>query len=989
MDEEKDYLEHVGVAHDENPPGRGSGRWPWGGGDKPFQRPKDFLQQIKRLEAMGLSEKEIASAVGIFSRDSRKPNEGSPSRLRAAIQAANHEEKLELIRKVRALDAQGIGATEGARMLGLPNESSFRSYLKEGSEYRSESALITADSLAKIVAERGPVDVGSGAAVSLNISQDRLNEALELLYFDGYEIHNGRVKQPNNPDHQTTVKVLCPPGTPSSIAYDPSKFKALQEDYISHDGKTIEEGFQYPASLDPSRLKIRYSEEGGTLKDGVVELRPGVKDISLGDKHYSQVRILVNGTHYIKGMAVYGDEKEFPPGVDLIFNTNKSEKVPMISDDPKAKTVLKPIGEDPNNPFNSAIKERGGQSYWIDDNGEKHLSLINKRADEGDWEGWSKELPSQFLSKQPKSFVNRQLDISKKDAREELDQIKSLTNDNVKKVLLEKFANSADSQSVDLSAAAVPGQRYQVILPINSLKDNEIYAPNYNDGETVSLVRFPHAGIFEIPTLVVNNKNAEGNKVITKDAGDAVGINHNVAKILSGADFDGDTVLVIPHRNGVAVQRQDALEGLKNFDPDLKYSIPRDAPGRDKLLMQPQHQQKQMGVVSNLITDMTLMGAPNDDLERAVKHSMVVIDAVKHEYDWKQSEIDNDIKSLKETYQRRVMPDGTIHIGGASTIISQAGGTTRVQGKIKEGQKVYDPVTGKSLGTRYIDPDTGEKLQTIVDEPYRYYMNPNTKDANGKKLKEKDRRMFPTGQNNMYRNKDGTIIMPKSALVLSSEKHDSTEVPNMLRTKDAMTLVSARKHPVEIAYANYANYLKGLANEARKEITTLKPTKYNPVSAKTYATEVDSLNKKYRDLLLRKQPEKAALFEANTMMKAWYLANPDATKEQRGKATQRILTMCRKKRGLTGSKGSLSITPKEWEAIQAGAISSSKLNELLKKADMTVIQQYAMPRKGNALSSTQISRIKSMSASGRTNAEIADALNINTSTVIKYLKGDE
>lgn len=67
--------------------------------------------------------------------------------------------------------------------------------------------------------------------------------------------------------------------------------------------------------------------------------------------------------------------------------------------------------------------------------------------------------------------------------------------------------------------------------------------------------------------------------------------------------------------------------------------------------------EKQMDVVSNLITDMTIKGATEEELFRAVKHSMVVIDAVKHKLDYKQSEEDNDIESLKKKYQSK--KDGT------------------------------------------------------------------------------------------------------------------------------------------------------------------------------------------------------------------------------------------------------------------------------------------------------------------------------------------
>jgi hypothetical protein len=659
----------------------------------------------------------------------------------------------------------------------------------------------------------------------------------------------------------------------------------------------------------------------------------------------------------------------------------------MKSSDRDAKQVLKPIGDDPSNPFNSAIKEHGGQHYWTDDKGEQHLSLINKREDEGGWDDWSKRLPSQFLSKQPRKFVETELNVSKKEAREELDKIKSVTNDNVKGILLNSYASSIDGQATKLYAASVPGQRYQVLLPVNSLKDDEVYAPNFNDGEIVSLIRFPHAGQFEIPTLKVNNKNAEGDRMITKDAKDAIGISHKNFQILSGADADGDTVLVIPHRNGIEVSSKRPLRELIGFDPELEYG---DHEG-NRLMKKGREQQMQMGIVSNLITDMQLSeGCSDHDLAMAVKHSMVVIDAVKHKYDWKQSEKDNHIEELKKKYQRNADPGRKKPYGGASTIISKAKSKVKVQGVIKEGQKRIDPETGK-LRTYYIDPETGERLTTIVDKPYKFYMMPNERDANGKKLDDKDRRMFPISkQPGMYRNSDGTVVLPKEALVLSPEQHDHDETTRMAQTRDAFTLVSKARNPVELAYAEYANYLKSLANEARKETYNLHPTKYDPLAAKTYATEVQSLNNKYRDLEVRKPLENAANREANTMIKGWYEENPGATSEQRGKARQRILTYCRKKRGLTGASSSIEITPKEWEAIQAGAISSKRLNTLLMKADMDVIREYSMPRKNAKLSQAQISRIRSMASNPNiTNAQIAEALNINVSTVINYLKGDE
>lgn len=969
--EQNDILIHSGVAHDENPPGRGSGRYPWGSGDKAFQRPKDFIDRINGLKAQGKSEQEVAEALGILN----YKGQGSPQRLRAAESIAKNEQRLEIIRAVRALDAKGVGATKGAQILGLPNESTFRSYLKEGSEYQSTVAKKTAENLAAIVKEKGGmIVIPEGTAENLNISKNRLEQALELLYYEGYDIRGRRVPYPTNPSQGRTIRVLCPPGTPKAEEYKDDKLHTIFDEYVSHDGVKIKKGFEYPASMDSKRLMVRYGDQGGEAKDGLVEIRPGVKDLDIG-YHYAQVRIMVDGTHYIKGMAVYGKEEDFPKGVDVIFNTNKKTGTPIMDPDPDAKQVLKTISNDPTNPFKSAIKEHGGQSYWTDDKGVEHLSLINRREVEGGWDQWSKELPSQFLSKQPIALINRQLNLTEKQKREELNEIESLTNNTVKKILLNKFAQTADGQAVSLKAASLPGQRYQVILPLTTIKDDEIYAPNFTNGETVSLVRFPHAGLFEIPRLRVNNNIPEGDRIITKQCKDAVGISANTAKILSGADFDGDTVLVIPHTNGVTIKNRNPLEGLKNFDPELEYG---DHPGNKH--MPKSRVQYEMGEISNLITDMTLADAPDQHLERAVKHSMVVIDAVKHKYDYKQSAKDNDIKELKKLYQRRIDANGEIHVGGAATIISAAGSIRRIP-EIKEGVKFIDPETGKSLGTRYIDPDTGEKLVTQTKREYKVYLDPISK-----------KRVYKDPSTGLYRTKDPNFKpIPKELVLLSDSTQATTTLKAMQATTDAMTLVSAMRNPKEIAYANYANYLKALANEARKETLSLKETKYNPSANKAYSKEVESLDKKYNELQKRRSYEATADLIANENFKAWLWDDNDnnfySTDEQKSKQKQRLMTQARQKVGLT-SRLTLEITPKEWEAIQAGAIGSSKLSKLLGRADIDVIKSYATPYKSNKLTAAQINRIKSLSSSGKSNSEIAEAMGINISTVKKYLGGD-
>lgn len=598
-----DILMHYGMP-------RRSGRYPWGSGDNPYQHSGDFLSRVEELKKSNFTftdkdgktytgEVAIAKSMGL-----------STTQFRTQMSLAKDERRSADVATAKALRAKGYSLNEIADKMGFANDSSVRSLLNESSEARMNQAKQTAEFLKKQISEKGMIDVGTGVERELGISKEKMNQALYILEMEGYPIYGGGVPQVTNPGKQTNIKVLCPPGTEHKEIYNFENVHSVR-DYVSHDDGETFDKFVYPKSMDSSRLKIRYAEDGGIQKDGVIEIRRGVDDLSLGDSHYAQVRILVDGNRYLKGMAVYSDD--LPDGVDVMFNTNKKKGTPTSD-------VLKKVKDDPDNPFGSLIKA-GGQSYYIDADGKRQLSLINKRAEEGDWGEWADKLPSQFLSKQSLSLVNKQLNLAASDKMAEFDEICSLTNPTVKKSLLKSFADDCDSAAVHLQAAALPRQKYQVILPITSMKDNEVYAPNYKNGETVALVRYPHGGTFEIPILTVNNKQAEARRILGNTPKDAIGINSKVAERLSGADFDGDTVMVIPCNSGkskVKITSTPPLKGLEGFDPKLEYG------GKPAGTFKPmKNTQKEMGVISNLITDMTLKGATQDELARAVRHSMV------------------------------------------------------------------------------------------------------------------------------------------------------------------------------------------------------------------------------------------------------------------------------------------------------------------------------------------------------------------------------
>lgn len=897
------------LAHYGTP--RHSGRYPWGSGENPFQHSGDFLSRIDELKKSGMTETEIAHELGL-----------STTQYRVQKQLASHERRQLEVDRAKSLRADGKSLNEIAKIMGYNNDSSIRSLLNDNTAERANRAQKAADVLKKELDKKRMIDVGAGAEREIGISENTMKEALYILEREGYNVYGVGIPQVTNAHQQSNTKVLCNPEIEYRDVYQNMGDVQSLGNYHSTDGGATFNELKKPTSIDSKRISICYGDEGGLNKDGVIEIRRGVPDLDLGNSHYAQVRILVDGTHYLKGMAMYSDD--IPDGVDIVFNTNKKSGTDKMN-------VLKPIKDDPENPFGALIKANGQSEYIDPKDGTKKLSAINKLKEEGDWDTMSRNLSQQFLSKQPLSMIKKQLDLTYADREAEYSEIKSLTNPTVKKKMLMDFANDCDAAAVHLQAAALPRQNTQVILPISAMKETEVYAPNYKNGEQVALIRFPHGGTFEIPVLTVNNKNPSAKRILGNVV-DAVGINAKVAERLSGADFDGDQVTVIPVNNKVRIKSTPPLKDLEGFDPKTQYAY-----HEGMKVMTKSETQKQMGIVSNLITDMTLRGAPEKDIAKAVKHSMVVIDAEKHKLDYKQSEKDNDIALLKKTYQRHQTIDGDTKESGASTLLSQRKQETQVperqgSGRINQkGKSWYDSskpegaILYKESGRTYVDPKTGKTKQAM------------------------------------------------------------TNVSLMSVIDDAHKLSSG--HPKENAYADYANKMKAMANDARKEAVYTGRLATNASARRTYQSEVDSLNAKLNIAALNAPRERRAQVLANSEVKAKKQANPELEKDKKAlkKVKQIAINKARIAVGASGKGTRINITDKEWEAIQSGAVSDSKLTKILRYADQDVIRQKATPKSNGALSSAQVSRIKALAASGYTNAEIAEVLGKSTSTVSKYL----
>ena len=903
---ESNILEHYGTK-------RHSGRYPWGSGDNPYQHSGDFLSRVEELKKKGLSEKEILETINDSLPDEYKMG---LTEFRTARQKAGHDRKALEYDQIRALKDDGLGWKEIGDKLGM-SESSVRSKYNNAIGEKASQAEKIAATLKEEVDKKGMIDISEGANQVLGVSESKLDEAAYILEAEyGYQRYGVGIRQPTNVRQQTNITVLAKPEFDQKYAYQHQDQIDSLGDYHSDDGGETFTKLQRPSSLDSSRVAIRYGDEGGLDKDGVMEIRRGVPDLDLGKSHYAQVRILVDGDHYLKGMAVYSDD--LPDGVDVMFNTNKPSGTPKMK-------VLKEAKADPDNPFGAAIKANG-QSMYIGEDGKEHLSPINKLKEEGDWDTMSRNVSSQFLSKQPKKLIENQLNLTLADYKAQYDEIMRYDNPTVKKKLLNDFADTVEGTSMTLKASAFPGQSTKVILPINKIKETEAYCPTYENGTRLALIRYPHAGTFEIPIVTVNNKNVSGKRNLGAIQ-DAIGINAKVAERLSGADFDGDTVMAIPVTDKVNIKSTRALKALEGFDPKTAYAVPEGNPNNVRL-MKKEEKQREMGVISNLITDMTLRGADEDELARAVKHSMVVIDAEKHKLDYKRSERENGIPELKQKWQIRVDEEGATHYGGASTLLSRRKQTVRVP---------------ERRGSVRVDKETGEY---IYKESGRTFTDPKT----GKERKAED------------------------TVSLISE------------TKDARTLSSGTIQ--ENLYADFSNKLKAMANQARKEAVNMKGIQRNPEAAKTYAPEVASLKEKYNNMVANKPKERKAMLIANANIKAKIQEqglDPTIDKKEIKKISSVEMQRARDSVGASGRKSKVTFTDREWEAVQAGAISDNMLTKFLNSSDSDEIVKRAMPKNVTVMTSAKMSKANAMLRSGYSYAEIAKACGVPESTVYSAL----
>lgn len=947
------YLKHYGTP-------RHSGRYPWGSGKDP-QRSKSFATRVSELKKQGMSEPDIATSFGMK----------NSTELRAKIHMEKEAQYGAKVATASRLRAKGYSDVAIAKRMDV-SPNTVKNLLLSETQDRHNATAATREMIRSQADKKGMIDVGEGSNLLIGVAKTKMDVSIAELKEKGYVLAPIQTPQLGT-TNKTTVRVLLSPETMEKakaeyIIKDPNTWKKLSSEektakmaYLyaskhaheiqlmgdwSSDGGVTFNTVKPPVSIDSKRIMVRFDDDtpSGSSMDGVIQIRRGVPDLALPpDKHYGQARIAVDGTHYMKGMVIYAHDP-LPPGIDVIYNTNKNSSVGKLGAMKKMNKVLDTEdggsiyvdkeGKQKINEFGASIR----QTTYKDKDGNEQLSALNivgfvgkqDSGVEGGWSSWSKTLSSQFLSKQNPELAKQQLNLAYLDQKDTFDSYAKITQPAVKQRLLDSFADDCDSKAVHLKAAALPRQTSNVLIPITSLKDDECYSPSFRPGEKLVLIRYPHAGTFEIPVVTNNLKNKEAQNILGNGT-DAIGITPRTAEKLSGADFDGDTVIAIPY-NPKTIRVSKSLEV---FDPKKAYPKVDGMP-----VMTAKVKGIEMGKISNLITDMTIKGAPLDKIARAVKHSMVVIDAEKHELNYRQSYIDNGIAELKVEYQGGTLTNPS----GSSTLLSRASAEKRVD-KRKALTKEQALATGRTLvrkGSYSVDVNTGEKVYAYTNEGYT--------------------------------NKKGVF------------KKSQIRSTRMFETDDANSLVGKSREEIELIYADYANSMKALGNKARKESASITMTPYSPSAKLAYAAEVESLNRKLKAALSNKPFERRVHLVGNKIVQDRVTANPDMDRAQIKKLKGQVLADQRVRVG--ANKKPVLITQKEWNAIEAGAISNNLLAQILSNTDLDLIQSYAIPRTKSIMSESKITRARIYQSQGRALSEIADALGVSVSTLSRSLKGE-
>ena len=226
---------------------RHSGRYPWGSGENPYQRQKDFTSHVKALKQRGMSEVEIAKAMDM-----------STGQLRAKLSNAKIEMRAAQKAELQRLIDKGYSVNAASKRMDIP-ESTCRTLLSESSQQRFDKQNATAQMLKDQVEAKGYLDVGKGTEQWLGVSSTKLGNCLDLLKEQGYSVRNVQITQIGTGE-KTTIKVLTKDDKTYKDIYDNmDKIRPVADVYLEDDKwRTVEP----PRSVSSDRIEINYTQNG-------------------------------------------------------------------------------------------------------------------------------------------------------------------------------------------------------------------------------------------------------------------------------------------------------------------------------------------------------------------------------------------------------------------------------------------------------------------------------------------------------------------------------------------------------------------------------------------------------------------------------------------------------------------------------------------------------------------------------------------------------
>lgn len=407
--EHSDFLMHYGKGHDDNPPGRGSGRYPYGSGKRPMQ---DVRSKEDRLAAMRMRAVEKA-----FNESSKKDEDYGKILQKALDEASKRDPDLFKNKHEDTMDAHLMWLFDEYKK-ALPKKQVFVSgsshtQTENDPYYRKELPKAIRDELDKLVADSSGIIVGDAPGIDRQVQ-----DYLKTLNYENVSVYGpGKKLRYLANENWTARPIDAPEFEPGSPEWLAKKDIAMEKDATEGLAVILDEG----AKATRNNIK-RLQNDGKEVK--VYELNKVSEELDHWvDNLLDEVKHIDEGGDYLEHYGKGHDDN--PPGRGSGRYAFGSGERPFQRDPARRKLA--------GSSGNIVRRPKTGGLF----------SILSKRAKEHSDAAQAKEQERQIKEAQAKA------EAAKKKRLEALAKAREVRKANIDKAAAEKAAKEAEEKRIN------------------------------------------------------------------------------------------------------------------------------------------------------------------------------------------------------------------------------------------------------------------------------------------------------------------------------------------------------------------------------------------------------------------------------------------------------------------------------------------------------------------------------------------------------------